>query len=146
MTSIDFSQELIALQQELHDTTQQLVELRGMRDILSVNTQTLDALMAELLQLEQGHMPSKSKPSGPVKVRRIAPTESGKTKRRQLKVICRALGAEGEVFGTADIYRQFERKGDEVTPSLRSYVSAMMRDLAKEESVIKVSRGKWTLA
>ena len=144
ITPIDFSQERESFILELASTRAELEALQA--QLKSFDLKPLELLLHELLDLEQGTLPGKVRSKTPKTLRKTRSPNGAKNRRRQIKVTCRALGAEAESFGTSDICRQLDRQGLDVTPSLKSYVSSTMRGLVDDGFVQKLERGKWALA
>lgn len=151
--SMDFSQEIEKFEAALEEKRAKLEELQQKRDAHAVQTEKARTALEDLRAVLRGETPPSKRASKPSKrsIRGISSVpvneDTGRpargARRKQILDICRKIGADGDVFRTADVLEVLREVEDDVSTGMRSYTYTVMNSLGEEGRIERKGRGKW---
>lgn len=150
--TVEFSDEINRLESTLKEKQQLLTELRAKRDEHSVQTRKARRAIDDLRAVLRGEKPPSERGKKEKSAHGVTSVpvndETGRpargARREQIQEICKTVGANGEIFRTADVLKVLRKVENDITPGMRSYTYTVMNALEKEGKVERQGRGKWT--
>ena len=152
--NLNFEDELEGFQKALEQKRQALAELEQKRKAHAIQTRKARKALEDLRAVLRGETPP-SKQNKKDEVEGIPVVEINEEtkrpvhrgdRRKQIRAICRKVGASGEVFRTRDVLHLLRKVEPDVNEGLRSYIYTVMKALEDEGLIEKQEgRGKWIL-
>lgn len=151
-SDLTFSDEIDNFKEALEEKREKLEKLERQRDAHAEQTRKARQSLEDLRAVLRGETPPSEQASdnatdgiSAVEVNEETGRPSRGARRDQIEQICRMIGADGDIFRTADVLEQLRKVEDEVSTGMRSYTYTVMNNLEDEGVVQRQGRGKWTL-
>lgn len=150
MEDVSFQREIRRLEarreRELADLENLKTELKKFQE----KTERCRNHLRRLRTLARGQLPERPDSGRPTDIERVeTDPESGHppqgARRRQIRSICEAIGADAESFRTREVLDRLGEIEEELTDGMETYAYSVMDDLAEEGVVEKVGWGEWRL-